>query len=119
MDMEASSDFSEAFDFASGAIGERFQNPFWKFTEIFFGAKFRAAVTEVKRFGRSIVAVTVRKRLEKQAKDSKREDNPIPEDESISGSLINLLMDGIDDHEIVADAALNYLSAGRYSILNP
>ncbi len=119
MDMEASSAFSEAFDFASGAIGERFQNPFWNFTEIFCGAKFRAAIAEVKRYGRSIVAVTVQKGLEKQAEESNGEKNRIDDDESISGSLIKLLMEGIDDHEIVADAALNYLSAGTSSFLPP
>jgi hypothetical protein len=62
MDMQASSTFSEAFDFASGAIGERFQNPFWRLTDLFLGARLRRAVSEVKRFGRSIVAVAVQKR---------------------------------------------------------
>lgn len=109
MDMQASSTFSEAFDFASGAIGERFQNPFWRLTDIFLGSRLRNAVSEVKRFGRSIVAVAVQKRLGNIPEDDK--DNSTYS-KSISGSLINFLMDGIEDHEIVADAALNYLSAG-------
>lgn len=109
MDMEASSTFSEAFDFASGAIGERFQNPFWRLTDILFGSRFRSAVAEVKRYGRSIVAVAVQKRSGKLSAGDK--DNGTYSN-SISGSLINFLMDGIGDHEIVADAALNYLSAG-------
>ena len=76
---------------------------------MFFGSKLRRAVTEVKKFGRSIVAIAVQKRSEKLSEGD--EDNSTY-NKSISGSLINFLMDGIGDHEIVADAALNYLSAG-------
>ncbi len=118
MDMEASSSFSEAFDFASGAIGERFQNPLWRLTDFFFGARMRSAVTEVKSFGRSIVAVAVRKRAENRMEGGKTRQGHSTSDDSVSGSLINFLMDGIDDHEIVADAALNYLSAGMHSWLS-
>lgn len=32
---------------------------------------------------------------------------------SMSGSLINSLLDSIDNQDMVADAALNYLSAGE------
>jgi hypothetical protein len=32
---------------------------------------------------------------------------------NISGSLIKSLLNSIDDHQMVADAALNYLSAGK------
>jgi len=32
---------------------------------------------------------------------------------NMSGSLINSLLESIDDHQMVADAALNYLSAGK------
>lgn len=112
MDMEASSTFSSAFDFASGAIGERFQNPLWRLTDVIFGAKLRKAVTEVKSFGRSIVEVAVRKRAEKETANYNSGQNPSTSEDSVSGSLINYLIDGIGDHEIVADAALNYLSAG-------
>ncbi|KAI9876000.1 MAG: hypothetical protein M1830_007575 [Pleopsidium flavum] len=113
MDMEASSPFSEAFDFASGAIGERFQNPLWKLTNFFFGARLRSAVAEVKRFGRSIVETAVRKRAETNIDGGKTGQGHSTSDDPLSGSLINFLIDGIGDHEIVADAALNYLSAGR------
>lgn len=114
MDMQASSTFSEAFDFASGAIGERFQNPFWRLTDLFFGSRLRRAVTEVKRFGRSIVAVAEQKpsgNLEQGDKEDNKYSNVI------SGSLIQFLMEGIGDREIVADAALNYLSAGTAFVL--
>ncbi len=33
---------------------------------------------------------------------------------NISGSLIKSLLNSIDDHQMVADAALNYLSAGKF-----
>lgn len=114
MDMQASSTFSEAFDFASGAIGERFQNPFWRLTDLFFGSRLRHAVTEVKRFGRSIVVVAEQKRSGQIAQGDKESSTY---SNSISGSLIHFLMDGIHDREIVADAALNYLSAGMAFVL--
>jgi hypothetical protein len=34
----------------------------------------------------------------------------------ISGSLIKSLLNSIDDHQMVADAALNYLSAGKLRV---
>lgn len=101
MDMHADDSFTKAFEYASGATGERFQNPLWQITESFTGARFRRAVSEVKQFGKEIV----KNALCKTSKaDSEFE---------TSGSLISSLLDSIDDHEMVADAALNYLSAGR------
>lgn len=103
MDMPASLPFSQSFDFASGAIGERFQNPFYKFKEILFGAPLRKALLEVKAFGSQIVAAAVQKREKRSNAESA---DPLQE------NLINSLLDNIDDHQIVADAAMNYLSAG-------
>ncbi|MCJ1352670.1 MAG: hypothetical protein MMC33_002654 [Icmadophila ericetorum] len=104
MDIDGSMPFSKSFDFASGQITARFTNPFWKAKELFFGAKMRKAVTEVKSFGRKIVAGAVAKRK-----------GEIPEtgDELLKNNLINALLDHIDDHQVVADAAMNFLSAGR------
>ena len=104
MDMPASLPFSKSFDFASGAIGERFQNPFYKFKEFVLGAPLRRAVFEVKTFGSQIVSAAVQKR-EKQQKA----ENADP----LQNNLINALLDNIEDHAVVADAAMNYLSAGR------
>lgn len=107
MDMPASLPFSKAFDFASGAIAERFQNPFWKFTELVWGAPLRDAVEEVKSFGVAIVREAVHKK-----------DRPSPMRQDTNGTypllnnLINSLLDHLDDHQVVADAAMNYLSAG-------
>ncbi|KAI9805691.1 MAG: hypothetical protein M1833_005184 [Piccolia ochrophora] len=120
MDMDASSPFSNAFDFASGATGERFQNPLWKLTEFFFGARFRAAIQQVKSFGNAIVAAAIHNR---RSSDGKIEDNAVKkkllnldtsgEDalDQIRGSLINAFLDEVRDPEIVSDAALNFLSA--------
>lgn len=107
--MPASLPFSKAFDFASGATGERFQNPFWKLKEWFFGAQFRRAVFEVKRFGNDLVSTAVHKRQD--AKDQPQETRPdiaAP----LRNNLINSLLDNMDDRHVVADAAMNYLSAG-------
>ncbi|KAK0511642.1 hypothetical protein JMJ35_006215 [Cladonia borealis] len=104
MDMPASLPFSKAFDFASGAIGERFQNPFYKLKEFLFGAPLRNSIHEVKTFGSCIVSAAVQKR--KEHTDSGSAD-PLP------NNLINSLLDNIEDRSVVADAAMNYLSAGR------
>lgn len=109
MDIHNTDPFSMSFDYASGKTGERFQNPLWQVTEIFFGKQFRDSVAKVKAFGGVIVESAVESRQNKHsvsASDDKTFD-------TISGSLINSLLDSIDDHQMVADAALNYLSAGE------
>jgi len=106
MEMHSGDEFSVAFEYASGATGERFQNPLWPVTEMIFGARFRSSIAKVKAFGAEIVSNAVQSRREKIKLESDSLD-------CISGSLINSLLDSIDDHNTVADAALNYLSAGR------
>lgn len=109
MDMPASLPFSKAFDFASGATGERFQNPFWRIKEFLLGAPFRKAIYEVKRFGENIVAAAVQKR-ESRLKASQETKAKVVD--PLQNNLIDSLLDHIKDHHIVADAAMNYLSAG-------
>lgn len=106
VDIHNSDPFSRSFDYASGVICERFQNPLWQITEVFFGGKFRESVARVNAFGTMLVQNAVHSRL------NKSEDNALSFG-GMSGSLINSLLDSIDDHKMVADAALNYLSAGR------
>ena len=110
MDIPDSLPFSQAFGFASGAIGERFQNPFWKLKELLFGKRLRKAVVEVKQFGREIVSNAVRRRVAKATLSDKRTNEG---QDSAKCILIDSLLDHLDDHEVVADAAMNYLSAGR------
>ncbi|KAE8453222.1 hypothetical protein EG329_011289 [Mollisiaceae sp. DMI_Dod_QoI] len=107
MDIHNSDPFSKSFDFASGATGKRFQNPLWQVTEIFFGAEFRDSIARVKAFGSMLVANAVEARKSEKTVESKSSLG------KVSGSLINSLLDSIDDQQMVADAALNYLSAGR------
>jgi cytochrome P450 len=73
------------------------------------GRQLRKSIIEVKRFGEHIVtsAVNARERLKLNGSE---QGNPIS---AISGSLINTLLDSIPDQKLVADAALNYLTAGR------
>lgn len=110
MEMHASDEFTVAFEYASAKTGERFQNPLWFITEIFFGRRFRSSVARVKEFGSVIVnnAVASRESKVSEARQTSS-DNAL---ESISGSLISSLLDAISDRQVVADAALNYLSAG-------
>jgi cytochrome P450 len=110
MEMHAQDSFSVAFEYASGKTGERFQNPLWQLTELFFGRRFRESVAEVKDFGADIVSNAVKARGSKEPSVNAMERKEV---DSVSGSLINSLLDSIPDHQIVADAALNYLSAGR------
>lgn len=114
MEMHADDDFTVAFDYASGATAERVQNPLWRITETFFGARMRKSVAIVKAFGKRIVdsAVEEREIDGKHSVDS--EDGKL---DDISGSLIQSLLDSIGDRQMVADAALNYLSAGQYLLV--
>jgi cytochrome P450 len=109
MDISANSTFSRAFDYASDQTGRRFQNPLYSLSEVINGSKFRASLVEVKRFGQQIVSKAIKTRPEKDAarKESRGAD---PE----FGSLIDSLLDALgSDPNLAADAALNFLSAGR------
>ncbi|KAK4150572.1 cytochrome P450 [Chaetomidium leptoderma] len=113
MEMHADDEFSQSFDFASGATAERFQNPLWNITERVTGAKLRKSISIVKEFGRRIVARAVQDRNDQQTKHGTTTSSPDNKLDQISGSLIQSLLDAISDKEMVADAALTYLSAGR------
>ena len=110
MDMHGSLPFSRAFDFASGATGNRFTNPFWKVKEVFFGRRLRKAVKEVKDFGRKVVFEAVVRR----DRTNIAEEVLSPTKSShLQENLINSLLSHISDHQVVADSAMNFLSAGR------
>lgn len=111
MEMHADDDFTLAFDYASGATAERVQNPLWKVIEIFTGSRMRKSIAIVKAFGKRIVdsAVEDREKGPMGATPSTEKENL----DEISGSLIQSLLDAIGDRQMVADAALNYLSAGE------
>ena len=110
MDMPGSLPFSKAFDFASGVTAQRFQNPFYKLKEYFVGAPLRKAVLEVKTFGRKIVSAAILKRGDEE---SLRGPSKTESTDPLTNNLINSLLDHLEDQQIVADAAMNYLSAGR------
>jgi cytochrome P450 len=126
MEIDSSSPFSRAFDHASSQVGLRFQNPLYRFTEPFTGGSFRSALVEVKRFGRQIVAEARKRRSkeafeslvnntaeeEKQYQESRNNPKTIPEGSGLS-TLIDSLIESFGDPTIVADAVLNFLSAGR------
>ena len=113
MDIPSSLPFSRSFDYASGAIGNRFQNPFWRLTELLFGRQLSHAVAEVKRFGGVLVSAAAERRsnvvdcTDAGGLPFKRDD--------LRTNLIDSLLDHIDDKGVVADAAMNYLSAGIFS----
>lgn len=109
MEMHHSNEFSMAFDYASAATAARFQNPFWQITEFITGRRFRDAISKVKAFGSLIVS--------NYMQSSKRNEIQSQVDDgfgSKTGTLMNLLIAGIRDEKIVAEAALNFLSAGKY-----
>ncbi|KAK4032373.1 cytochrome P450 [Parachaetomium inaequale] len=111
MEMHADDEFSKSFDYASGATAERFQNPLWRITELFTGAKLRKSISIVKDFGRGIVTRAVQDRNDQKSRDETAdEDNKL---DQISGSLIQSLLEALGNEQTVADAALTYLSAGR------
>jgi cytochrome P450 len=106
MKISATSPFSRAFDYASDRTGRRFQNPLYFISELVTGSKFRSSLAEVKRFGQAIVSnARARRRESEQAR---------PISDATFGSLVDSLMDAFDDDPtLTADAALNFLSAGR------
>lgn len=112
MEMHNTDPFSVSFDYASGKTGKRFQNPLWQITEIFNGKNFRRSLANVKDFGTVIVSKAVQSRQSVGQTDLATSGSSINFG-GISGSLIYSLLDSIDDHQMVADAALNYLSAGE------
>lgn len=105
MELHATDDFTRAFDHASAATTERFQNPLYPVTELLFGSKLRRSLATVRSFGRKIVAKAVQDREGQKTGRSA--------ETRMSGSLIQSLLEAIDDEKLVADAALNYLSAGK------
>jgi cytochrome P450 len=111
MEMHADDNFSQCFDYASGATARRFQNPLWRVTELFTGRRFSRSIAVVKDFGRGIVASAVQDRNQ-QAKQHNSPDGDSKLDQ-ISGSLIQSLLDALGNEQLTADAALTYLSAGR------
>lgn len=116
MEMHVHDDFTKAFEFASGATAERFQNPLWQVTEVFTpsGYRLRRSIATIRSYGKRIVASAV----------SAREAGNVPPLDKpeegalnrVSGSLIQSLLDSIGDEKLVADSALNYLSAGRDTV---
>ncbi|KAI1662359.1 cytochrome P450 [Daldinia decipiens] len=115
MEMHADDDFTVAFDYASGATTERFQNPLWFIKEHFTGSKFREALHTIRTFGYKIVDSAADSNIKKQG-DHTPELTPDRLDE-VSGSLIQSLLEVFgDNREIVSDSALNYLSAGRDTV---
>ena len=109
MDMRAGDEFTLAFEYASGSTAERFQNPLWQLTEPFFARRFRRALRAVRDYGREIVRSAVESRDSDVGKGEEKGEAM----DRVSGSLIRSLLDSIGDEKLVADAALNYLSAGR------
>ena len=99
--------FSRAFDYASAVTADRFTSPLWRITDFLWGSKFKASLREVKSFGKIVVEAAQQKRSKQQQLLDPRLNAPM------SNNLINSLLDHISDPEIVADAAMNFLSAGR------
>ena len=115
MDIQSSLPFSKSFDFASGAIGNRFQNPFWRLTEAVFGKSLRNAVAEVKNFGKLLVSSAAAKRSCMNPKGLGKQNSSV---ELLRSNLIESLLDQIDEQDVVADSVMNYLSAG-ISLIHP
>lgn len=110
MEMHAGDDFTLAFEHASGGTAERFANPLWQLTELITGAKLRRSIRTIKAYGQDLVSRAVADRESGKAQQSG------DKLDQVSGSLIHSLLDSIGDETLVADAALNYLSAGRDTV---
>ncbi|KAI1504788.1 cytochrome P450 [Biscogniauxia marginata] len=116
MEMHAEDEFTTAFEFASGATTERFQNPLWFITEPLTGTRFRKSLAIIRDFGMEIVenAIQNRQRSERSKLGSVEDGGRL---DKVSGSLVQSLLDSLGtEKSLVADAALNYLSAGRDTV---
>ena len=97
--------FSDAFEYASSVTSDKFTSPLWRIADLLKGGKFQTCVKEVKMFGASLIESA-------QTRRSKR-DKETTELASQQTILIDSFLDHISSAEIVADAAVNFLSAGR------
>ena len=107
MDLDSEHPFSQAFDYASDQIGRRFQNPLYPVTEFLFGTKLHQSLAEVEKFGSGIVAKARRER------SNLAFESLITNDEPIFDTLIDALLEALRYPKVVADSALNFLSAGK------
>ena len=107
MELDASHPFSAAFDYASDQIGRRFQNPMYPVTEFLFGSRLRRALAEVHAFGQKIVNKA------KQQRSRDAFESIFSNEEPVFDTLIDSLIEAFRDPSIVADSALNFLSAGK------
>ncbi|KAI8963232.1 cytochrome P450 [Daldinia sp. FL1419] len=114
MEMHADDDFAVAFDYASGATTERFQNPLWPITERYTGSDFKKALHTIHASGEKIVN-SAASNTGKQG--DRAPDSTTDRLDEVSGSLIQSLLEVFgDDRKLVSDSALNYLSAGRDTV---
>ncbi|KAI1265388.1 cytochrome P450 [Xylariaceae sp. FL1019] len=114
MEMHANDEFTLAFEHASGITTERFQNPLWFVTELITGSAFRRSLAVVRKFGNDIVQGAVASKKIPRAVSAESADTGENLLNEVSGSLIQSLLDSLGtQYNLVADAALNYLSAGR------
>ena len=109
VEMHAHDEFTKAFNHASAEIAKRFQNPLWRLTELITGGKLTQSVRVIKRYGQDLVAQAVARRNGEDGPSDLVESNVAP-------SLIDTLLDSLGGQELVADSALNYLSAGKDTI---
>ncbi|KAI1078872.1 cytochrome P450 [Whalleya microplaca] len=117
MEMHADDDFTLAFDYASGATTERFQNPLWFITEPFTGSRFRKSLATIRTFGNRIVETAATKHHKQAQEAATISDSSIDRLDRVSGSLIQSLLDVFgDNQQLVSDSALNFLSAGRDTV---
>ncbi|KAK0382840.1 hypothetical protein NLU13_9935 [Sarocladium strictum] len=116
MEMHVHDEFTKAFEYASGATAERFQNPLWQLTELITpaGYRLRRAITAIRSHGKRIVSSAVAARQQNISKSPDTAEKGALD--QVSGSLIHSLLDSIGDEKLVADSALNYLSAGRDTV---
>ncbi|KAI0102277.1 cytochrome P450 [Nemania sp. FL0031] len=114
MEMHADDEFTVAFDYASGAVTARFQNPLWFITENFTGSRFRRSLAVIRKFGLGIVNNAVDGHHKTTGALTQLDDSDGNRLDEVSGSLIHSLLAALgSQHKLVADAALTYLTAGR------
>ncbi|CAG9956867.1 unnamed protein product [Clonostachys rosea f. rosea IK726] len=106
VELQSQDSFTQAFDYSAGVVSERFQNPLWRLTEVFSSSRFQRALKLIKTRGAQLVSHSL------LAKDS----DPCFGSTDLrraSQGFLQGLRKALGSDDLVAESALNFLSAGR------
>ncbi|VUC21084.1 unnamed protein product [Clonostachys rosea] len=106
VELQSQDSFTQAFDYSASVVSERFQNPLWRFTELFSGFRFQRALKLIKTRGVQLVSHSLLAKESDMCFDSS-------DLRRASQGFLKGLRKALGNDDLVAESALNFLSAGR------